>query len=91
MIKGKKIDMVAVAMGTEVLMCTAPYLAPLYPGDQVVVEDKQDFGTVLIHESVTIGGEDFNAIDALVITRKVLSKVDYSSMNWDGYKEMEDE
>lgn len=91
MITGKKIDMVAVAMGTEVLMCTAPYLAPLYPGDQVVVEDKQDFGTVLIRESVTIGGEDFNAIDALVITRKVLSKVDYNAMNWNGYEEVDDE
>lgn len=91
MINGKKIDIVSVAMGTEVLMCTAPYLSHIFTGDQVVVEDKQDFGTVLTVTSMTMGGDDYKTIDALVITKKILSTVNYNSMNWNGYEEAEDE
>ena len=91
MISGKRIEFVAVAMGTEVLICTAPYCATLFPGDQVVVEDKGEFGTVLIRDSVVIGSDDYKAIDTVVITHKILSKVDYSDMNWNGYEEESDE
>ena len=91
MINGKKIDVVAVALGTEVIICTAPYLSCLQPGDQVVIEDSQDFGIVLIRDDVVIGGDEHKAILSAVNTRRILSKVDYSMMNWDGYEEDEDE
>ena len=87
MINGKRIEMVAVATGTNVIMCIAPYLANIYVGDQVVVEDMPDFGTVLVMDSMTYGSEDYNLIETLTGLHRIVRKVDYRDMNWTGYEE----
>ena len=90
MINGKRIEMVAVSTGTEIIMCIAPYLASIYVGDQVVVKDKSDFGTVLVIDSMTYGSDDYNLIETLAGLHRIVRKVDYRDMNWTGYEEGEE-
>lgn len=91
MINGKRIDIVAVSTEECNLICTAPYMSPLYTGDFVEVEGVAGFATVLIRDSVELGSKDFEVLDTECLLRKVIKKVDFTEMNWDGYEEVTNE
>lgn len=91
MINGKRIDIVAVSAEETTIICTAPYMSSLYTGDMVEVEGMDGFGTVLIRDSVELGSEDFEVLDTNCLLRRILRKVDFTEMNWDGYEEVKDE
>ena len=89
MITGKRIEVVAVAWGEEVVVCTAPYLTTLLPGDTVQIEGLCETGTVLFSGgSIVYGGEEFLMLDDTIMMRRVLKRVTYDPMNWDGYEEV---
>ena len=90
MITGKKIEVVAVAMGEDVTVCTAPYLTTLLPGDTVEIEGGDGFGTVLFSGgAITYGGEEFLMLDDTCLMRRILRRVTFDDMKWDGYEEVE--
>ena len=91
MITGKRIDVVAVAADETVIMCTAPYMSSLYFGDKVEVEGMDGFGIVLIKDTMTLGEEDFELLDHECLLRRILRRVDFTAMNWNGYEEGENE
>lgn len=84
----RRIDVCAVVTGEQVMICTAPYLSAIYPGDTVEIEGVDGFGKVLIcGGSIIYGGEDFLTLDESVLVRKILKKVTFDPMKWDGYEE----
>jgi hypothetical protein len=85
----KRIDIVAVSTEECNLICTAPYMSLLYTGDFVEVEGVAGFATVLIRDSVELGSKDFEVLDTNCLLRRILRKVDFTEMNWDGYEEVE--
>lgn len=87
MINGKKIEVVAVSTGEQVIMCTAPYMASLWTGDTVVVEGVDGFCTVLIRDSVTIGEEEYEAIEKECELKRILRKVDFTDLKWEDENE----
>lgn len=90
MINGKKIEVVAVSTGDSVLMCTAPYLASLWPGDTVVVEGVDGFCTVLIRDSMIIGEKDYEAIEKECELKRILRKVSFYDLKWDEEEEADE-
>jgi len=91
MINGKKIYIAAVDTGSEIIMCRAPYGAYLWSGDHVEVEGMDGFATVLLIECCEMDGKEYETVDMLVGTRRIMRKIDFTNMNWDGYEEEEDE
>lgn len=85
MITGKRIEVVAVSTGDQVIMCTAPYLSSLFTGDSVEIEGMDGFGTVLIRDTITLGEHDFEILDNECLLRRIIRKVDFTEMNWKGY------
>ena len=83
----KRIDIIAVATEENTVMCTAPYMSNLFTGDLVEVEGVSGFGTVLIRDSVELGSKDFEVLDSECLLRKVLKRVEFAAMNWNGYEE----
>lgn len=91
MINGKRIEVLAVAFNGQVLICKAPFVSSIYPGDKVVIEDKDDIGVVLVKDRMEYGGEDYERISDHVFLYKVKERVSFDEMKWDGYEEEEDE
>lgn len=91
MINGKKIYLAAVDTGSEIIMCRAPYGAYLWPSDHVEVEGMDGFGTILIIDCTDMDSKEYETVDMLVGTRRIMRKIEFSNMNWSGYEEEEDE
>lgn len=87
----KRIDIVAVSTEENALICTAPYMSYLSTGEMVEVEGVAGYATVLLRDSVELGSEDFEVIDRECLLRKVLKRVEFTEMKWDGYEEETDE
>lgn len=86
----KRIDIVAVSTEECTLICTAPFMSSLYTGDLVEVEGVSGFATVLIRDSVELGSKEFEVLDNECLLRKILKRVEFTKMLWDGYEEGED-
>ena len=89
MINGKKIYIAAVDTGSEIIMCRAPYGAYLWPGNHVEVEGMDGFATILLVDAVEMESNDYEVVDTLVGTRRIMRKVSFDDLNWDGYEEEE--
>ncbi len=87
----KRIDIVAVSTEENVLICTAPYMSYLSTGEMVEVEGVAGYAIVLISDSVELGSEDMEVLDRKCLLRKVLKRVEFTEMKWDGYEEETDE
>jgi len=83
----KRITVLAVSYDENVIICTAPFGASFFPGDTVEIEGLQDFGIVLIEDTMVYGGDDFELLDDHCLIRKVLKRVDFKELDWSGYKE----
>lgn len=86
----KRIDIVAVSTEENVLICTAPYMSYLSTGETVEVEGVAGYATVLIRDTVELGSEDMEVLDRECLLRKVLKRVEFTEMKWDGYEEETD-
>lgn len=91
MINGKRVEVLAVALNGQVLLCEAPYMSSVYPGDQVIIEGKAEFGTVLLKDRMELTGEDHERISRYVQLHRVNQQISFTAMNWSGYEEEDDE
>lgn len=87
----KRIDIVAVSTEENVLMCTAPYMSYLSTGEMVEVEGVAGYAVVLIRDTVELGSEDMEVLDRECLLRRILKRVEFTEMKWDGYEEEADE
>lgn len=90
MINGKRIMVAAVHAGNDVVICTAPYLASIWAGDQVVVEGIEGFGTVLLKDYVTIDEEDYKVVEDRCELKRILRKVSFYDLKWDEEEEADE-
>ena len=92
MINGKRIDAVCVALGDDIQICWAPLYSSIYGGDKVEVENNDSMGTVLFSETIDIGGKEYAAIlQSHGYPHKIIKRIDYTDLSWNGYEEEDDE